>query len=139
MTEFSLHHVGVAVADVNSEATRYVETFGYTRRTDVIHDAVQTAFVQFLSLEGSTTYLELVAPDGASSKLAGAISRGGGLNHLCYSAANLDAACFELRQKGLILLQAPVPAVAFNRRVAWMVGKDKVLIELIERGSSNEL
>jgi methylmalonyl-CoA/ethylmalonyl-CoA epimerase len=56
----------------------------------VLHDRLQTAFVQFLKLAGDRTYLELVAPDGHESKLMNAAKRGG-LNHLCYAAGPLDS------------------------------------------------
>jgi methylmalonyl-CoA/ethylmalonyl-CoA epimerase len=140
MEPLNLHHVGIAVENIERQGARYIQDFGYIARTDIIHDPVQTAYVQFLRLAGDSVYLELVAPDGPASKLTNAIRHGGGLNHLCYSTANLENSCRELRNNGFILVQTPVPAAAFNqRRIAWMIGKDRVLIELVERGGANEL
>jgi methylmalonyl-CoA/ethylmalonyl-CoA epimerase len=134
-----MHHVGVAVADVAEKAAFYC-TLGYTIETPVIHDVTQQAYVQFLRFPGDRVYLELVQPDGPSSKLTRAVEKGGGLNHVCYSTDDIDEACATLRRRGLMIIAAPVPAVAFNgRRIAWLIGRDKLLTELVERGADAEL
>jgi len=140
MKSMLLHHIGLAVANLESQSELYIKAFGYVARTEIIHDPIQTAYVQFLRLPGDSVYLEFVAPDGPRSKLTNAVNKGGGLNHLCYSTSDIEATCQELRKTGLLLLQAPVPAAAFNmRRIAWMQGLDRVLIELVERGKEGDL
>src|SRR5271165_7177355 len=110
----SLHHVGYAVASISPITELYVRRFGYEICTVVIHYPAQTAYVQFLRLPGDRTYLEFVAPDGPDSKLSGAIRRGGGLNHLCFSVEDIEAATHELRVTGMMILAPPVAAEAFN-------------------------
>jgi len=134
-----MHHVGLAVADIKEKAAFY-STLGYAIETPVIHDPTQQAYVQFLRFPGDRVYLELVQPDGPSAKLTRAVEKGGGLNHVCYSTDDIEEACATLRQRGLMLIAAPVPAVAFNgRRIAWLIGRDKLLTELVERGADTEL
>ncbi len=134
-----MHHVGIVVRDVAEACALYVRRFGYEVKSGVIHEPTQTAHVQFLRLPGDTTYLELVAPDGPRSRLSGALEKGGGLNHVCYAVDDIDAACHTLRGEGLFLVHAPVPAVSFKgRRIAWLMGKDRVLVELVERGPEGE-
>jgi len=134
-----LHHIGVVVKDVAESCALYVRRFGYEVQTAIIHEPTQTAHVQFLRLPGDKTYLELVAPDGANSRLASALEKGGGLNHVCYAVDDIDAACQTLRNEGLFLVHAPVPAVSFKgRRIAWLMGKDRLLVELVERGPEGE-
>lgn len=131
-----LHHVGIVVGDVEPATREYVQRFGYEVHSPVIHDAVQTAYVQFLRLPGSSTYVELVAPDGPDSKLAAALKRGGGPNHLCYAVDDIEDACARMRRRSMLVLQSPVPAEAFpGRRIAWLIGKDRVPVELVERGA----
>lgn len=65
--------------------------------TPVIHDPLQTAFVQFLKLAGDQTFLEFVSSDGPESKLVSAPKRGG-LNHLCFTAANLEKTIVQLEE-----------------------------------------
>jgi methylmalonyl-CoA/ethylmalonyl-CoA epimerase len=135
-----LHHIGYATAEIAPVAETYVARFGYERSTDVIHDPLQTALVQFLQLPGETTYLEFVAPDGPESKLAATAKRGGGLNHLCYSAAPLEDAIAHLEASGMKLISDPKPAVAFaGRRICWLLGADQLPIELVERRDAADL
>jgi methylmalonyl-CoA/ethylmalonyl-CoA epimerase len=131
----SLHHIGYAVANIQAMAELYVGRFGYELCSEVIHDPIQTAYVQFLKLAGDRAYLELVTPDGPNSKITQAVRKGGGLNHLCYSVADIETATQELSSTGMLILTTPVPAVAFNgRHISWLCGEDLLLIELVEEG-----
>jgi len=130
-----LHHIGVLVKDIDKAAFDYVTKFGYELKSLVIHDPVQTAFVQFLKLEGDGAYVELVSPDGPKSKLVTALKKGGGLNHLCYQTDNIEASYQDMALKTMVVLQKPVSAVAFpNRKIAWLMGRDGIPIELVEKG-----
>ena len=136
----ALHHVGILVKDIPKRAALYSGRLGYDVCTDIVRDLTQTAYVQFLKAPGNDVYIELVSPDGPNSKLINALMRGEGLNHLCYSTPEIDADCVRLAAEGLHLISAPVPAVAFNgRRIAWLIGADRVLIELVERGAEGVL
>lgn len=131
----ALHHIGILVRDIERSAQSYEDRFGYAVHSDVIHDPVQTAYVQFLRGEGAGPLVELVAPDGPESKLSNAIKKGEGLNHLCYFSEAIEDDCRKLRGKGMLVLQLPVPAKAFGgRRIAWLMGSDGLPIELVEPG-----
>lgn len=135
-----LHHVGILVRDIPKRAALYGRRFGYEIRTDIIRDFTQTAYVQFLQLPGDSVYLELISPDSPNSKLTNALTKGEGLNHVCYSTTSIEAEYARLGSEGLHLISAPVRACAFGgRRVAWLMGADGVLIELVERGAAGEL
>jgi catechol 2,3-dioxygenase-like lactoylglutathione lyase family enzyme len=130
-----LHHIGIAVEDIAQATEDYRRRLGCTPEGGVIHDPVQTAFIQFLRLAGDSVLIELVAPDGPESKLRNAVVRGGGLNHLCYVTDDIDLACRRLREEGMMIIHDPVPSVGFDgRRIAWLMGQDRVLTELVERG-----
>ena len=136
---FALHHVGYAVKEIAEVSEIYVRRFAYEVRTPVIHDPLQTALVQFLSLPGDRVYLELVSPDGPESLLASAVRKGGGLNHLCYTVDHLESAADWLFQGGMMIISRPQPAVAFaGRRICWLVGEDRVLVELVERNEPSD-
>ncbi|MGH9452773.1 MAG: VOC family protein [Terriglobia bacterium] len=137
---FRVHHLGVAVPNISQTAATYVKCFGYQIESEIIHDPLQQAHVQFLRLPDDRVYLELVQPDSSHSKLSHAIAEGGGLNHVCYAVDDMNAACATLRGRGMFLIAPPVPAVAFKgRRIAWLMGKDRVITELVERGKEGEL
>lgn len=131
-----LHHVGVAVPDIPRAAADFVAQFGYRAVSEVIHDPLQTAFVQFFRLGEEKTLLELIAPDGPDSTLsAAATRRRGGLHHMCYAVQDIAAACAKLGALRMVVIHEPVPAVAFpGRRIAWLMGQNHVLTELVEEG-----
>ena len=136
----TLHHVGYALKSIEPTAANYVSRYGYELVTPVIHDPLQTALVQFLKLRGDTAYLEFVAPDGPKSKLSNAVKRGGGLNHLCYIAGPLEAAISQLEKNGMRLISDPKPGLAFaGRRICWLLGDDRLPIELVERRDNADL
>ena len=140
LAALQFHHVGVLVEDIERSAKVYMERFGYELRSDIIHDPLQTAYVQFLSFPGERVFLEFVSPDGPQSALSLALKKGGGLNHICYSTSDIEQTCLQLRTTGLFLIRPPTPAVAFNgRKIAWFMDKSGVLFELVARGPENEL
>lgn len=135
-----LHHIGHAVPDVQAAAAGYRTRFGYRIATRPIHDPLQTAVVQFLQLPPDKVYLELVAPDSPSSRLAAVVNRGGGLHHLCFSSVQLEKSIEALSATGMRLIADPVPAIAFGgRRICWLLGSDRSLVELVEASSSLDL
>ena len=136
----TLHHVGYAVKVIEPIAATYMARFGYRAATEIIHDPLQTAFVQFLSLAGDRAYLEFVAPDGPESKLTNAARKGGGLNHLCYTCGLMEAAIERLEASGMKLISEPQPGLAFaSRRICWLIGEDPIPIELVERRGEQDL
>ena len=135
-----VHHIGLLVPDIAQASQTYTRRYGYEPRTGIIHDSTQTAFVQFFKMPGDSVYLELVSPDGANSKLSNNLRKGGGLNHLCYATTNIDAACHQLRAEQMILIQPPVQAAAFpGRRIAWLMGLDRTIVELVESTYRDQL
>jgi len=133
----NLHHIGYAVAEIEPVAATYCKRFGYQACTGVIHDPLQTAYVQFFRLPGDQTYLEFVAPDRPDSKLSNAVASRMALNHLCFAVDNIEESTENLRQTGMIVLSKPVPAVAFGgHRISWLLGRDSVPIELVERAGA---
>jgi methylmalonyl-CoA/ethylmalonyl-CoA epimerase len=138
--DLRLHHFGVLVKDLEKAKNRYVGSFGYEVKSEVIHDPLQTAFVQFLRLPQQPTYLELISPDGPQSVLQLALKKNGGVHHVCYTTPDLCAAIEQFTNDGNILVSEPKPAVAFNqRKIAWLMTRDYLLFELVQQGPPDEL
>jgi methylmalonyl-CoA/ethylmalonyl-CoA epimerase len=132
--DLRLHHIGVVVRDIAQATRDYQRRFDCELEGGLVHDPIQTAFIQFLRFRDDLVLVELVAPDGPESKLSNAAEKGGGLNHLCHSTEDIEAACRSLRLAGMVVIHKPTPAVAFGgRRIAWLTGQDRLLIELVER------
>ena len=135
----TLHHIAHATPDIAATAALYARRFGYAPVTPVLHDPLQTALVQFLQLPGDPSYLELVAPDSPASKLTNAVRRGGGLNHLCYTCADMEATISHLEQNGMRLIADPRPGFAFaGRRICWLLGAEPLPIELVEQRDADD-
>ncbi len=132
---FRLHHVGILVSDVARAGESLSRRFGYVAETEVLEDSRQTAYVQFLRLPGADHWTELVAPNGPASLLSAAVKqRRGATHHLCYEVSDIRGACERLAAS-MTLIAAPVPAIAFGgRRIAWLIDRDYLLIELVESG-----
>ena len=106
--DLNLHHVGLLVKNIPEMAALY-QQLGYRERTGIIHDPIQTAYVQFFQIAGDRVYVELVTPDGDESKLANALRKGGGLNHVCYSTAAIEKTSDELCAAGFFVVSPPDP------------------------------
>ncbi len=131
--DLRLHHIGIAVRDIAQATEDHRRRLGCQPLGELFHDPVQTAIIQFLSVPGDSVLIELVAPDGPESLLSAAVKRGVGINHLCYSTGNIEAACEFLRADGMVVFRDPTPAVGFaGRRIAWLMGKEWYLTELVE-------
>jgi methylmalonyl-CoA/ethylmalonyl-CoA epimerase len=132
--ELSLHHIGYVVKTIEPAVGRYVERYGYELCTQIIHDPLQKALVQFLRLPGDTAYLEFVAPHSPDSELTNAAKGGGKLHHICYAANELEKTIDRLEDEGMLLISEPKLAVAFaGRRICWLMDPDRLLVELVER------
>ncbi len=132
---YQLHHLGYLVKDIPSSVQEFAARFGYVVESDVIHDPVQTAYVQFLRLPGAAFWLELITPDGDKSKLSRSLEKGGGLHHTCYEVDDIDAAGAHLRTQAMLMVAVPTPAAAFpGRRISWFMDRSLMLVELVERG-----
>jgi methylmalonyl-CoA/ethylmalonyl-CoA epimerase len=140
VSDLRLHHIGIVVAKIEDRRDFYIRTLQYQERTPVIHDPIQTAFVQFLFQPGSDHLIELVAPDGEASHLSNASRKGSPLNHLCYSCDEIAESLAELRDAGCFVVREPTPGVAFEGRpIAWVMSPHRLLMELVERGPAGSL
>jgi methylmalonyl-CoA/ethylmalonyl-CoA epimerase len=134
------HHIGVLVKDIASATDNYTAGLGYETRSKIFHDPVQTAFVRFLGLPGDSVSLELIAPDGPDSRLAAALKKGGGINHICYEVGNIEDAMRALRESKYLIIHGAVPAEAFNGRlITWLMNRDHLLVELVEKAVAPQL
>ena len=137
--KLNLHHVGMLVKKIPQSVAYYVQ-MGYELKSEIIHDPIQTAYVQFLKLPADRVYLELISPDRPDGRLSNALQKGGGLNHVCYATEDIEACCVWFRDTGFFPIAEPVAAVAFDgRRVAWFRGPDRLLVELVESGGEGAL
>jgi methylmalonyl-CoA/ethylmalonyl-CoA epimerase len=133
MNEFTIHHVGIAVRDLQKAIAVHKSLFDYTLISGPFDDPIQKVSVCFLSRGKGDTVLELVAPLGEDSPVNGTLKRGGGVYHICYQVSDLAGAIRHLTERGSHLLSGPDPAVAFEmREIAWLMTGANLLVELVQ-------
>jgi methylmalonyl-CoA/ethylmalonyl-CoA epimerase len=130
-----LHHVGFAIHNIEKEVAAFGSSILASWNGKIFHDPLQKVRVTFLQTPNPTdAMVELVEPAADDSPVGQFLKRGGGLHHLCYEVAELDAHLEKMRAGGGIIIKPPLPAVAFeNRRIAWVVTRQKLLLEFLER------
>ncbi|MEP7063563.1 MAG: VOC family protein [Betaproteobacteria bacterium] len=127
------HHVGVACADIESEAAR-LAPLGYAREADVFTDPRQG--VRGVFLVGQAPRLELLEPlHGANGGvLAPWLKQEIKLYHLAYETTDLAMSIERLRGERAKLVVPPIAAVAFGgRAIAFLMLANRMLVELIAR------
>jgi methylmalonyl-CoA/ethylmalonyl-CoA epimerase len=131
-----LHHVGFVVPSISDGVEGFRQSMGADWDTQIFHDPLQKAKVTFLrTLCPSDALIELVEPAGEGSPVLHFLQKGGGLHHLCYEVEDLDAHLIAMRLDGSVIVRRALPAIAFeNRRIAWALTRQKLLLEFLERG-----
>lgn len=131
LQNFSFHHIGYAVKNIDATAQFYLMS-GWTK-SDTLLDPVQNTYITFLYREGFPT-IELVAPVDDNSPICNTLKKMGvGTYHVCYAIPDIEKAVKELRLKRFIPLFEPVQAIAINNhRICYMMHPQVGLIELVE-------
>lgn len=134
-----LHHIGFVVPSIQESGKSFCLALGMTWDEDIVFDPIQKVRVTFLEGNSPTDALiELVEPGGPESPVSRFLERRGGLHHLCYEVADLEAHLKFCESVGTIVIQQPVPAVAFaGRRIAWALTKKNLLVEFLETHKTN--
>ena len=127
-----LNHVAIAVPDVAAAAATYRDGLGaeVSAPQDLPDHGVTTVFVRL-----ANTNVELLQPLGEASPIAGFLARhpAGGMHHVCYEVADIDAAVAGLSAQGYRVLGDGKPAIgAHGKPVVFLHPKDfhGTLIEL---------
>lgn len=138
ISELKLHHIGVAVPDIESAAAVYAEN-GWLCG-EKIFDPIQNVMLCFAE-KPDEVLTELVAPAAENSPVSKILQKNGGVPeayHVCYAVADIDRAISELRAEKWLPVKPPVPACAFGgARVAFLYSKNAGLIELLETPAKN--
>ncbi len=129
-----LNHVAIAVPDLSAAAALYRDTYGakVSAPMDQTDQGVRMVFVEL-----DNTKVELMEPIGDSSPIAGFLARNpsGGIHHLCYEVADMEAARSKLEKTGMRALGTGKPVIgSHGKPILFLHPKDNcgTLIELEE-------
>jgi len=128
----NLHHIGIVVEDLAAYGELCGVCLGLTADSAVYQDPIQQVRIQFWK-DARGNMLELIEPDGPDSPVLGTLTKGGGLNHLCYEVEDIDEQVRISIEQGAIATSGIVPAVALSgRRVAFLFFPKLNLVDFVE-------
>jgi len=132
MNNLSIHHVAIAVHDLDVALAFYRDTMGLemTRRCEVPEEGVEIAF-----LSAGEGEIELLRSLDEESGLARFLEkRGEGLHHICLAVADIEVAVERLRAAGARLLSEEPRVNAHGTRYVFVHPQSAhgVLLELYE-------
>ena len=128
----SLHHIGIAVEDLDAAIALYRDTLGLDFRG--VED-VPTEKVRVAVLMAGTTRIELLCATAADSPVAKFVQkRGAGVHHLAFGTDSTQRAIDALAAKGARLLDATPRPGAHGTKVAFVHPRSMqgVLTEIVE-------
>lgn len=131
-----IHHVGIAVDDLDGAVERYVELFGAALEH---RESVGDQGVEAASLRLGDGRIELLAPLGPDTPVGRFLARRGpGLHHVAFAVEDLPAELARLRSQGATLVDERPRRGLFGLEVAFVhpEATGGVLAELVadERG-----
>jgi methylmalonyl-CoA/ethylmalonyl-CoA epimerase len=130
----AIDHVGVAVADLEDAIAYYERTFGM-RLVNQESNPDQGVREAMMAVGDSGSYVQLLAPLTPDSPIGKFLDRNGpGLQQVAYRVADIDAACAELRSRGLRLLYDEPRRGTAGARINFVHPKDAggVLLEVVQ-------
>ena len=127
-----IHHYGLATNDLE-RSMETLDSLGY-HLGEITLDPVQKVRVVF-AYRPQEAMIELICDVDENGPTHRMISKvGNGLYHICYEVDHLEETMGKLREKGFLLMHAPVPAAACDGKIiAWMYNRYIGLIELLEK------
>ncbi|HET7567356.1 MAG TPA: methylmalonyl-CoA epimerase [Gaiellaceae bacterium] len=134
MEASGIHHVGVAVEDLDAAVATYERLFGgrVEHRSRVDDQGVEAA-----SLRVGESRVELLAALGEDTPVGRFLAkRGPGMHHVAYEVADIRAALASLAAEGAELIDAEPRRGMFGLEVAFVHPESVhgVLSEVVSRG-----
>ena len=134
MATLSIHHIGIAVEDLDAAARLWTELFGAA----VEHrDVVPDQGVEAASLRTGTGRVELLAPLEADTPVGRFLAkRGPGMHHVAFEVDDVAAELDRLRADGVQLIDEQPRRGLFGLEVAFVHPESTggVLAEFVGNG-----
>ncbi|MEP7160205.1 MAG: methylmalonyl-CoA epimerase [Dermatophilaceae bacterium] len=134
-----IDHVGIAVPDLDAAIAFYEEKYGMTMAHRETNEE-QGVSEAMMAVGDSTSCIQLLAPLTESSTIAKFLDKGGpGIQQMAYRVEDIDAACEQLRERGLRLLYPEPKRGTAGSRINFIHPKDAggILVELVQPGAAH--
>ena len=128
----AIHHIGIAVADLDAALDHYRRAFGATvdTREVIEEDGVEVALLQV-----GDSFIQLMSPTRDDADLADFLAEWGpGIHHVGYSVPDATAAAAALAELGYEVVDAEPHAGPRGTRTAYVNPHDVdgAIIQLVE-------
>ena len=133
-----IHHIGIAVRDLDQGVARYALLVGARERARDAAEALGTTAVELTTPSGPM--IELVAPLAEDTPVGKFLEkRGEGMHHVAYEVADIEAEVRRLLAEGVEMIDEEPRAGLFGHRVAFIHpdAGGGVLVELVQTGGSS--
>jgi methylmalonyl-CoA/ethylmalonyl-CoA epimerase len=118
METSGVHHIGIAVDDLDAAVLVYSELFGATLEH---RETIEEQGVVAASLRTGASRIELLSALGPETPVGKFLAkRGPGLHHLAFQVADLDAELRRLRAEGAQLIDETPRRGLFGLQVAFV-------------------
>jgi methylmalonyl-CoA/ethylmalonyl-CoA epimerase len=127
-----LHHIGVAVTDLDASIDLYVKAFGgeLVHRETNEREGLEAAFIRTGS--GEVELMSAIRDDSPVGKFLA--RRGPGLHHVAYAVDDIESALRQAKSAGVELIDSEPRAGMHGGRIAFLHPRSVggVLTELVE-------
>lgn len=132
-----IHHVGYLTKNIHASEKEFLD-LGYHIETPVMFDSFRKIKIVFMKNEDYR--VELIEPIGPESPIYSLLKKYKNTPyHFCYEVIDLEKAIETLIEKGYLMTQAPLEAPCIqNRKVAFLVGENMGIVELVESDKRKE-
>lgn len=132
-----LDHIGIAFKTLARGRSYFKKNYGFKTLTFPKNEKAHGVKVQFLDIGYGSAgpVIEIIAPSSKKSKINNFLKKSGEqIHHLAYYVSCLDNELKKFQKNGMIVISDIVLGAGHkNSRTIWLVGKNKELIELIEK------
>tara|TARA_B100000989_G_scaffold135539_1_gene100723 strand:+ start:8396 stop:8821 length:426 start_codon:yes stop_codon:yes gene_type:complete len=127
-----IHHIGYVVTDINDSKRKWLNE-GFKLLIEPKLDIIQNVYCCLLTFSNQTP-IELIAPNSiGTNKLQSRISRGNGIDHICYNSVNIKSDYdLVIKNKLMIPIQEIVFANVFNAKICFFMTRTGIIIELMQ-------
>lgn len=127
-----IHHIGYLVKNINRSMQKFLAIDDYEIVRESIWDDQRKSHIAFLRKEGYC--IELVAPTKESDIYPLLKRYKNSPYHICYEVDDItiEVKIAELENNGYTLIRDVAPAVAIGGKVAFLMGTDMGMIELLQ-------
>jgi methylmalonyl-CoA/ethylmalonyl-CoA epimerase len=114
----NVHHVGIAVADLDAAILVYSDLFGATLEH---RESVEDQGVEAASLRVGGSRIELLQPLGPDTPVGRFLAkRGPGMHHVAFEVADLPAELARLKSREVLLIDEEPRRGLFGHQVAFV-------------------